>query len=95
MSIDSNTADGLNKITLGNNVSVTGRLASMGDIILGSDNTLTASDDLLESIFSEQGEVLKYIFRNLDTRVLYVREDPAENLVDLSTVIHFRNWRRE
>lgn len=95
LSIDSNTADGLNKITLGNNVSVTGRLASMGDIILGSDNTLTASDDLLESIFSEQGEVLKYIFRNLDTRVLYVREDPAENLVDLSTVIHFRNWRRE
>lgn len=93
--IDPDTGDEINKIELGDYVSVNGRLASMGDIILGSDNTFTASYIELETIFTEHVEVLKYIFRNLEQSILGSETVPADNLVDLSTMIYYRNWRRE
>ena len=97
LAIDSDTRDSVDvgNIYLGNNVDVTGRLAAMGDIILGTNNTFTASDQTLEQLFIDQSEVLIYIFKNLEKSILYTRTDPADNLVDLSTMIYYRNWRRE
>lgn len=97
LAIDSDIRDSVDigNIYLGNNVDVTGRLAAMGDIILGTNNTFTASDQALEQIFIDQSEVLHYIFRNLEKSVLYTRTDPADNLVDLSSLIYYRNWRRD
>ena len=96
LAIDSDINDSIEKgnISLGNNIEVTGRLMAMGNINLGTDNTFTASDETLERVFEDQSEVLRIIFRNLDRSVLYTRMDPAEKLVDLST-IYYRNWRRE
>ena len=96
LAIDSDINDSIEKgnISLGNNIEVTGRLMAMGNINLGTDNTFTASDETLDRVFEDQSEVLRIIFRNLDRSVLYTRMDPAEKLVDLST-IYYRNWRRE
>lgn len=97
LAIDSDTRDlaDVGNIYLGSNVDVSGRLMAMGDIILGTNNIFTASDLTLEQIFIDQSEVLQFIFRNLDKSILYTRTDPADNLVDLSTMIYYRNWRRD
>lgn len=96
LAIDSNIEDAVatGNINLGDNINITGKLMAMGDIVLGTDNTLTASEEVLEQIFIDQSEVLNYIFKNLEKSILYIRSNPADNLIDLSTMVYYRNWRR-
>ena len=98
VAIDKNPAEeaitGTSRITVGNDVTIDGKLVAMGNIILGSNNQINSSESRTEDLFANQSEVLKNIFRNLDQSILYTT-NPSDKLVDLSSMIYYRNWRRE
>lgn len=96
VAIDSDPLDGIRKgnISVGDFVNVNGRLAAMGDIILGADDTFTAAYESLDDIFLNRGEVLQNIFRNAKMSVNFIITEPADSLVDLSSMLTFENWRK-
>lgn len=81
-------------ITVGNDVNVTGKLVAMGDIDIGSNTVFTSSELETQGFFESQGTILKYIFRNLDQKTKYTTAD-VDNLVDLSAMVYYSNWRRQ
>lgn len=82
-------------INVGNNATVNGKLVATGNIGLGSNNVFNSTEALTEDFFINHGGVIKNLFRNLEQVVLYTRTDPADNLVDLSSIIYYSNWSRQ
>ena len=96
VSIDKDVDDGIKSgnINVGNDVNLTGKLVAMGDITLGSNLVFTSSELATNEFFVNQGTILKYIFRNLEQTTQYTTAE-ADNLVDLSTMVYYSNWRRQ
>ena len=82
-------------ITVGNNVSVKGRLVAVKDILLGINDTFEAADEApLTSVFDNNGEILQKLFRYANVSVNFTIDQPADNVVDLSALISYENWRK-
>ncbi|MHB8131022.1 MAG: type II secretion system protein [Mobilitalea sp.] len=84
-------------ITLGNNVKVNGRLVAARNIILGQKCTLEITDPIeaeLAAMFTNEGNILKYLFNNAEMTVNYELNTPTSSLVDLSSMISYENWRK-
>jgi type II secretory pathway pseudopilin PulG len=82
-------------ITVRNNVTVNGRLVAVKNIALGADDTFNAVNDAsLTAIFDLNGEILQNLFKYAEMSVNFVIEEPADNLVDLSALISYENWRK-
>lgn len=97
ISTGENTAE--SKITVGNGVQVDGRLVAAGNIIMGRDCTFEikqaeATEDYIASIFESEGSILKYLFRNPVMTVSITETDTVANLVDLSNMITYENWKK-
>lgn len=83
-------------IVLEENVTVNGRLIAAGDIILGSGNTVTASEtEQLTNIFRDYSRIMHEFFKNTGTSKDYSYNLPASSLIDLQGMISYENWRRQ
>lgn len=83
-------------ITVGDNVTVNGRIIAAGNIDLGRNDSFTAANDTsLLHVFELQGEVLQNLFRNAEMSINFTVTEPPDNLVDLSAMISYENWRKD
>ncbi|MBH1939787.1 hypothetical protein I5677_02625 [Mobilitalea sibirica] len=93
---ETGTGDG--NIDVQTNVEVIGRLVAAGEIRLSSSCRLTADEALIETylkpIFDTEGEILNKFFSNMKVKFNYSETLPADNLVDLSNMIYYENWRK-
>lgn len=84
-------------ITVGNNVTLTGRIITTGDINLGQGCNLkidTNMENHLDSIFKLEGTFFNYIFKNAVMTVNSTVVSQPDNLVDLSSMVSYENWRK-
>lgn len=82
-------------VTIGDHVTVNGRMIAANDINLGTNDSFTAANDTsIINIFYQQGEILQNLFRNLPLTINFTVTETAENLVDLSAMISYENWRK-
>lgn len=84
-------------ITLGNSVTVNGRLAAVNKINLGQDCTIqlnSAMEDTIAKMFTDEGTILNKIFWCSDMTVNFVMIQATSDLVDLSSMISYENWSK-
>lgn len=88
---------GSGTVTVGNNVTVKGRIVTTGSINLGQNcNLLTDADSeaALDGIFTSEGTMMNNIFKNAEMTIDFVVTEPASDLVDLSSMVSYENWRK-
>lgn len=84
-------------VTIGNTVTLNGRIVTTGAISVGNNCNLgtdTATESYLSSLFQIEGKVLNNIFKNAELTVDFVIDTPASSTVDLSNMISYENWRK-
>ena len=85
-------------VRVGNNVKLTGRIITKGDIHLGQNCELFTDDQSDEyfdiNIFSQEVEILRHIFKNSKLEVKYSTKHIASDVIDLTKMIFYENWKR-
>lgn len=84
-------------LTVGNHVTIHGRLVSGNDIILGNGCNISTNPDweaYLGDIFTKEAGILSQIFKNVDLTVKIPLSRDISSFVDLSDMIIYENWRK-
>lgn len=89
---------GSGTVRVGHNVRMTGRIITKGDIYLGRSCELYTDDQsdeyFDENIFSQEVDILRHIFKNSKLDVKYSAKNVASDVIDLTKMIYYENWKR-
>jgi hypothetical protein len=89
---------GSGKVTVGDYVNMNGRIVTKGDIYLGQSCKLMAdvtTDDYLDTcIFTQEADILRYLFKGSILQVDFTIETPVSDLVDLTNMLSYEKWKK-
>lgn len=79
-------------------IHVKGRILASDTIHIGSESTYEVGDEIethLYDIFKKHGVLLRKLFKNVDMTIDFTTTPTTSNLIDLSNVIIYENWRKD